>query len=109
MPAMALDGFLSAYLGELGWFVRGSSWHHRLGVARAPRVASHHLSFGMRGLDGYMRGTGRLLRAGSKNCGAQAGTKPQTTHSAAFWTALPTPSNTPPNWRWSINAVQPTR
>jgi hypothetical protein len=45
--------------------VRGSSWHHRLGVARAQHVASHHLSFEMRGgLNEYMRGTGRLLRAG---------------------------------------------
>ncbi|MFA9430191.1 VOC family protein [Egicoccus sp. AB-alg2] len=52
------------YLGEMMWFLRCNSWHHSFAVARGPHVALHHASFEMRGLDEYLRGTGRLLRGG---------------------------------------------
>ena len=35
-----------------------------LAIARGPHPSLHHASFELRGLDEYMRGTGRLLRAG---------------------------------------------
>lgn len=50
--------------GEFVWFLRCNSWHHSIAISRCPHVALHHVSFEMRGIDEYMRGTGRLLRAG---------------------------------------------
>ena len=51
-------------MGEMMWFLRINSWHHSLAVARCPHPSLHHASFELRGIDEYMRGTGRLLRAG---------------------------------------------
>src|SRR4051812_18725115 len=58
------DTLMSPHLGEVMWFLRTNRYHHSLAVARGPHVALHHASFEMRGIDEYMRGTGRLLRAG---------------------------------------------
>jgi hypothetical protein len=52
-------------MGEMMWFMRVNSWHHSLAIARGPHPALHHASFELRGLDEYMRGTGRVLRAGN--------------------------------------------
>jgi catechol 2,3-dioxygenase-like lactoylglutathione lyase family enzyme len=51
-------------MGEMMWFLRINSWHHSLAIARGPHPSLHHASFELRGLDEYMRGTGKLLRAG---------------------------------------------
>ena len=51
-------------MGEMMWFMRINSWHHSLAIARGPHPSLHHASFEMRDIDSYMRGTGRLLRAG---------------------------------------------
>ena len=51
-------------MGEVMWFMRTSNHHHNIAIARCPHVSLHHVSFEMRGLDEYMRGTGRLMRAG---------------------------------------------
>jgi catechol 2,3-dioxygenase-like lactoylglutathione lyase family enzyme len=51
-------------MGDMMWFMRVNSWHHSLAIARGPHPSLHHASFEMRGLDEYMRGTGRVLRAG---------------------------------------------
>ncbi len=51
-------------MGEMMWFLRTNAIHHSLAIARGPHVALHHASFEMRGIDEYMRGTGRLLRGG---------------------------------------------
>ncbi len=51
-------------MGEMMWFMRVNSWHHSMAITRCPHAALHHVSFELRGLDEYMRGTGRLLRAG---------------------------------------------
>ncbi len=51
-------------MGEVMWFLRTNRYHHSLAIARGPHVALHHASFELRGIDEYMRGTGRLLRAG---------------------------------------------
>ena len=58
------DTLMHPRMGEMMWFLRTNTFHHSLAVARGPHVALHHASFEMRGIDEYMRGTGRLLRAG---------------------------------------------
>ncbi|GCD89968.1 VOC family protein [Nocardioides sp. LS1] len=58
------DTLMSPHMGEVMWFMRTNRYHHSLAVARGPHVSLHHASFEMRGIDEYMRGTGRLLRAG---------------------------------------------
>ncbi|WP_030442337.1 VOC family protein [Actinoplanes subtropicus] len=58
------DTLMHPRMGEMMWFLRTNVFHHSLAVARGPHVALHHASFEMRGIDEYMRGTGRLLRAG---------------------------------------------
>jgi catechol 2,3-dioxygenase-like lactoylglutathione lyase family enzyme len=58
------DTLMHPRMGEMMWFLRINAWHHSLAIARGPHPALHHASFEMRGLDEYMRGTGRLLRAG---------------------------------------------
>ena len=51
-------------MGEAMHFMRINSWHHSMAIAKGPHTALHHISFELRGIDEYMRGTGRLLRAG---------------------------------------------
>ncbi|MCY1136661.1 VOC family protein [Actinoplanes sp. Pm04-4] len=51
-------------MGDMMWFLRVNAWHHSLAIARCPHPSLHHASFELRGLDEYMRGTGRVLRAG---------------------------------------------
>jgi catechol 2,3-dioxygenase-like lactoylglutathione lyase family enzyme len=58
------DTLQSPHMGEVMWFLRTNTYHHSLAVARCPHTSLHHASFEMRGIDEYMRGTGRLLRAG---------------------------------------------
>jgi catechol 2,3-dioxygenase-like lactoylglutathione lyase family enzyme len=60
------DKLIHPYAGDLMTFLRCNPQHHSFAVARAPHTSLHHVSFEMRGLDEYMRGTGRLLRAGTK-------------------------------------------
>ncbi|WP_432825926.1 VOC family protein [Dactylosporangium sp. CA-092794] len=55
---------LSDWLTERMAFLRLSSDHHCLSIAQRDKVTLNHISFEMRGLDEYMRGTGRLLRHG---------------------------------------------
>ena len=58
------DSLVHPYAGELMKFMRCNPQHHSMAIAKGPHVSLHHVSFEMRGLDEYMRGTGRLLRAG---------------------------------------------
>lgn len=51
-------------IGDAMWFMRINAWHHSLAFAKGPHAALHHVSFELRGLDEYMRGTGRAIRAG---------------------------------------------
>ncbi|WP_159940948.1 MULTISPECIES: VOC family protein [unclassified Nocardiopsis] len=51
-------------MGEVMHFMRCNPAHHSIALAKGPHTSLHHVSFEMRGLDEYMRGTGRLLRAG---------------------------------------------
>lgn len=56
---------LSDWLADQMCFLRSGSDHHILAIAKGPHVSLNHISFEMRGLDEYMRGTGRLMRAGN--------------------------------------------
>jgi catechol 2,3-dioxygenase-like lactoylglutathione lyase family enzyme len=58
------DTLMHPRMGEMMWFMRINAWHHSMAIARCPHPSLHHASFEMRGIDEYMRGTGRLLRAG---------------------------------------------
>jgi catechol 2,3-dioxygenase-like lactoylglutathione lyase family enzyme len=58
------DTLSSPHMGEVMHFMRISSQHHSMAIARGPHTSLHHVSFELRGLDEYMYGTGRLLRAG---------------------------------------------
>jgi catechol 2,3-dioxygenase-like lactoylglutathione lyase family enzyme len=60
------DTLWGAHMGEMMHFLRCNDWHHSLAIARGPHTSVHHVSFEMRGLDEYMRGTGRVMRAGIK-------------------------------------------
>jgi len=58
------DTLASRHFGDFMYFLRCNPWHHSFAIARGPHVALHHTSFEMRGIDEYMRGTGRVMRAG---------------------------------------------
>ncbi|OUS84268.1 VOC family protein [Rhodococcus sp. NCIMB 12038] len=51
--------------GDLFYFMRINNTHHTIAFAQGPHTSINHMSFEMRGLDEYMRGTGRLLRSGT--------------------------------------------
>jgi catechol 2,3-dioxygenase-like lactoylglutathione lyase family enzyme len=60
------DTLQSPHMGDLMYFMRCNDWHHSFAIARGPHVSLHHASFEMRGVEEYMRGTGKLLRAGAR-------------------------------------------
>lgn len=55
---------LSDWLTDRMAFLRCSTEHHSLAVAQRTTVSLNHVSFEMRGVDEYLRGTGRLVRHG---------------------------------------------
>ncbi len=60
------DTLTHPHAGDLMKFMRVNPQHHSMAIAAGPHASLHHISFEMRGLDEYMRGTGRLLRAGTR-------------------------------------------
>ncbi|GAA4623377.1 hypothetical protein GCM10023196_019320 [Actinoallomurus vinaceus] len=52
--------------GDLMYFLWCSPLHHSFASLAAPHVSLHHASFEMRGVEEYVRGTGRALRAASR-------------------------------------------
>lgn len=60
------DTLYSPHMGDLMYFLRCSPLHHSFAIARGPHASLHHASFEMRGIDEYLRGTGRALRAGAR-------------------------------------------
>lgn len=60
------DTLSSPHMGEVMHFMRISNQHHSMAIAQGPHTALHHVSFEMRGIDEYMRGSGRVMRAGFK-------------------------------------------
>jgi 2,3-dihydroxybiphenyl 1,2-dioxygenase len=47
-------------------FLRCNPRHHSVAFARGPHVSLHHVSFEMRGVEEFMRGSGRVIRSGAK-------------------------------------------
>ncbi|MGY1812593.1 VOC family protein [Blastococcus sp. SYSU D00820] len=60
------DTLHSQHMGDLMYFMRCNDFHHSFAIARGPHASLHHASFELRGVEEYMRGTGRLLRAGTR-------------------------------------------
>jgi catechol 2,3-dioxygenase-like lactoylglutathione lyase family enzyme len=58
------DTLASRHFGDFMYFMRCNPVHHSFAIARGPHVSLHHASFEMRGIDEYLRATGRLMRAG---------------------------------------------
>ncbi|WP_030611493.1 VOC family protein [Streptomyces fulvoviolaceus] len=55
---------LSDWLEDKMCFMRVRQDHHILAIAQGPHTSLNHVSFEMRGIDEFMRGTGRLVRGG---------------------------------------------
>jgi catechol 2,3-dioxygenase-like lactoylglutathione lyase family enzyme len=55
---------LSDWLEDRMCFMRVRQDHHILAISGGPHTSLNHISFEMRGIDEYMRGTGRLTRVG---------------------------------------------
>ncbi|MDT7566891.1 MAG: hypothetical protein QOC67_5140 [Pseudonocardiales bacterium] len=63
----SLLGFkLSDWLEDQMCFLRSRTAHHILAIGHGPHTSLNHVSFEMRGIDEYMRGSGRLIRAGNR-------------------------------------------
>ncbi|HUC57915.1 MAG TPA: VOC family protein, partial [Streptosporangiaceae bacterium] len=60
------DTLAGPEIGTVMHFMRCNPRHHSMAFARGPHVSLHHVSFEMRGIDEYMRGSGRVLRAGTR-------------------------------------------
>ncbi|MCK2218485.1 VOC family protein [Actinomadura sp. ATCC 31491] len=61
-----LGFLLSDWLAEQICFLRSGPEHHVLAISRGPHASLNHVSFELRGLEEYMRGSGRLMRAGHR-------------------------------------------
>lgn len=55
---------VSDYLDDKMIFLRCASPHHAIALGTAPFASLNHVAYETRGLDEFMRATGRLLRAG---------------------------------------------
>ncbi|UFS58784.1 VOC family protein [Subtercola endophyticus] len=65
--AFALSDTLnSKTMGDLMYFMRCNDHHHSFAIARGPHASLHHASFEMRGIEEWMRGTGKILRSGAR-------------------------------------------
>ncbi|WP_228480905.1 VOC family protein [Microbacterium luteum] len=51
---------------DLMHFLRCNRNHHSIAIAQGPHHSLHHLSFEMRGIEEWMRGSGKILRAGTR-------------------------------------------
>jgi catechol 2,3-dioxygenase-like lactoylglutathione lyase family enzyme len=60
------DTLAGPEMGTVMNFMRCNPRHHSIAFARGPHVSLHHVSFEMRGVDEFMRGSGRVIRAGAK-------------------------------------------
>ena len=60
------DTLKHPHMGDLFYFLRCNAQHHSIAISRGPHASLQHASFELRGIDEYMRGSGRLLRSGFK-------------------------------------------
>lgn len=51
---------------EMMHFMRCNPAHHSVAIAKGPHHSLHHLSFEMRGIEEWMRGSGKILRSGAR-------------------------------------------
>lgn len=51
-------------VGDLFYFMRCNEKHHSMAIARGPHPSLQHVSFELRGIDEFMFGSGRMMRAG---------------------------------------------
>ena len=65
------DTLAGPEMGTVMNFMRCNPRHHSIAFARGPHVSLHHISFEMRGIDEFMRGCGRVIRAGTKKVWGQ--------------------------------------
>ncbi|MER7877448.1 VOC family protein [Streptomyces solisilvae] len=57
---------LSDWLEDKMCFMRVREDHHILAIGQGPHTSLNHVSFEIRGIDEFMRGTGRLVRQGKE-------------------------------------------
>jgi len=56
---------ISDRLEDIMIFLRANSpWHHTMALARGPYSAVNHIAYETRGIDEYLRASGRLIRSG---------------------------------------------
>ena len=60
------DTLIRQDMGDLMNFMRCNEAHHQFAIALAPHYSLHHASFEMRGIEEWMRGTGKILRSGTR-------------------------------------------
>ncbi|TQL48408.1 glyoxalase/bleomycin resistance protein/dioxygenase superfamily protein [Homoserinimonas aerilata] len=60
------DVLFSQKMGDLMYFMRCNEHHHSFAIAQGPHNSLHHASFEMRGIEEWMRGTGKILRSGAR-------------------------------------------
>ena len=60
------DTLWSPRMGDMMHFLRCNSNHHSMALAQGPHTSLHHASFEMRGIEEWMRGTGKILRSGTR-------------------------------------------
>ena len=52
--------------GDMMNFMRCNPAHHSIAIVQGPHHSLHHMSFEMRGIEEWMRGTGKILRTGTR-------------------------------------------
>ncbi|GCE43956.1 VOC family protein [Rhodococcus sp. USK10] len=55
---------ISDWLQDFFCFMRTGRWHHIIAFAQSKNTSLNHVSFELYGIDEFMRGTGRMMRAG---------------------------------------------
>ncbi|GAB3616139.1 VOC family protein [Okibacterium endophyticum] len=60
------DVLYSSAMGDLMNFMRCNNAHHSMAIAQGPHASLHHASFEMRGIEEWMRGSGKILRSGAR-------------------------------------------
>ena len=60
------DTLYSQQMGDLMNFMRCNNAHHSFAIAQGPHASLHHASFEMRGIEEWMRGSGKILRSGAR-------------------------------------------
>lgn len=60
------DTLMNPEMGDLMNFLRCNNAHHSFAIAQGPHASLHHASFEMRGVEEWMRGSGKILRSGAR-------------------------------------------